>query len=84
MSRLGDLDGDGVTELAMGASMDDSQALNAGALWVLVGRRSRGGVVTVVLSVYARCARARSRGLGLLGTKVGRRGSFTPSLSPSR
>lgn len=35
LARLGDLDGDGVTELAVGAFRDDDGGTNRGAVWVL-------------------------------------------------
>lgn len=35
LARLGDLDGDGVTELAAAASYDDDGGLNRGAVWIL-------------------------------------------------
>ncbi len=35
VTRLGDLDGDGVTDLAVGASADDDEGYGHGALWVL-------------------------------------------------
>jgi len=35
MSSLGDLDGDGVSDLAVGAASDDDGGANAGAVWVL-------------------------------------------------
>ncbi len=35
MGSLGDLDGDGVSDLAVGAFADDDGGLNRGAVWVL-------------------------------------------------
>jgi len=35
VTSLGDLDGDGLTDLAVGAEMDDSGGANRGALWLL-------------------------------------------------
>lgn len=35
LAALGDLDGDGVTELAVGARSDDEGCLNCGAVWIL-------------------------------------------------
>ena len=36
VASLGDLDGDGVTDLAVGATRDDDGAANAGAVWILL------------------------------------------------
>jgi hypothetical protein len=35
MTSLGDLDGDGVGDLAVGAARDDDGGLNRGAVWIL-------------------------------------------------
>jgi hypothetical protein len=35
LANLGDFDGDGVTDLAVGAALDDDGAVNAGAVWLL-------------------------------------------------
>src|SRR5262245_32521620 len=35
LANLGDFDGDGVTDLAVGAALDDDGAVNAGAAWLL-------------------------------------------------
>jgi len=35
LARVGDLDGDGITELAVGALADDDGGLNRGAVWIL-------------------------------------------------
>jgi hypothetical protein len=35
LANLGDFDGDGVTDLAVGAALDDDGAVNAGATWLL-------------------------------------------------
>ena len=35
VARLGDLDGDGVDDLAVGAPLDDDGADNSGAVWIL-------------------------------------------------
>ncbi len=35
VATLGDLDGDGVTDLAVGASSDDGQGINRGAVWIV-------------------------------------------------
>jgi len=35
VANLGDFDGDGVTDLAVGAALDDDGAVNAGAAWLL-------------------------------------------------
>jgi hypothetical protein len=35
MTSLGDLDGDGVGDLAVGADLDDDGGLDRGAVWIL-------------------------------------------------
>ena len=35
LANLGDVDGDGVVDLAVGAALDDDGAVNAGAAWIL-------------------------------------------------
>jgi len=39
LASLGDFDGDGVVDLAVGAALDDDGAVNAGAAWLLYLRR---------------------------------------------
>ena len=35
IAKLGDFDGDGVTDIAVGSALDDDGAVNAGAVWLL-------------------------------------------------
>lgn len=47
LARLGDLDGDGSVEVAVGCYRDDDGGLDAGAIWVLSLRGSVGGAFVI-------------------------------------